>query len=377
MMWRRLVSMVRKEFAQLLRDVPILLVLLWAFGGAIYLQGHATSTEIHNYPVVILDLSRSAASRELIARLHAPYFKIVGHVESDRELVAALDLARASLAVVIPAEFERDVVAGRGSVQVISDGTLATSATIAVAHLSTITAEYNQFLVERGAVAAGGMPVGVPAVDARVRVAYNPNQTSAWFSSILELLNMTTMVSMLLTAAAVVREKERGTLDQLLVTPLRPAELFAAKIVPTLVLVLVLSFLSLVGIIRGAFGTPIRGSLLLFYLVTALYVFAVANLGIAMAVIVRNIAQAMMLLILVLFPMLFLSGARFPPETMEPWLRYLSLISPMRYYIDFGYQVLFKGNGFAYVWHDIVGMSVIGTVMFAFSIVRFRRLFHR
>jgi ABC-2 type transport system permease protein len=375
-MRRRLASMVTKEFAQLFRDVPILLVLLWAFGGAIYLQGHSTSTEIHNYPVVILDLSRSAASRELLARLHAPYFKIVGYVGSDRELVAALDLARASLAVVIPAEFERDVVAGHGGFQVVSDGTLATSATIAVAHLSTITAEYNQFLVERASVSAGTIPA-IPSVDARIRVAYNPNQTSAWFSSILELLNMTTMVSMLLTASAVVREKERGTLDQLLVTPLRPAELLAAKVVPTLVLVLVLSFLSLVGIIGGAFGTPLRGSLVLFYLVTALYVFAVANLGIAMAVIVRNIAQVMMLLILILFPMLFLSGARFPPETMEPWLRYLSLISPMRYYIDFGYQVLFKGNGFAYVWHDVVGMAVIGAVTFGFSIVRFRRLFHR
>jgi ABC-2 type transport system permease protein len=375
-MRRRLASMVTKEFAQLFRDVPILLVLLWAFGGAIYLQGHSTSTEIHNYPVVILDLSRSAASRELLARLHAPYFKIVGYVGSDRELVAALDLARASLAVVIPAQFERDVVAGHGGFQVVSDGTLATSATIAVAHLSTITAEYNQFLVERAAVSAGTIPA-IPSVDARIRVAYNPNQTSAWFSSILELLNMTTMVSMLLTASAVVREKERGTLDQLLVTPLRPVELLAAKVVPTLVLVLVLSFLSLVGIIGGAFGTPLRGSLVLFYLVTALYVFAVANLGIAMAVIVRNVAQVMMLLILILFPMLFLSGARFPPETMEPWLRYLSLISPMRYYIDFGYQVLFKGNGLAYVWHDVVGMAVIGAVTFGFSIVRFRRLFHR
>jgi ABC-2 type transport system permease protein len=376
-MWRRLVSMVRKEFAQLLRDVPILVVLLWAFGGAIYLQGHATSTEIHNYPVVILDLSRSAASRELIARLHPPYFKIVGYVRSDRELVEALDLARASLALVIPPEFERDLHAGRGSVQVISDGTLATSATIAVAHLSTITGEYNQLLAARRPGARVEPGTGIPQVDARIRVEYNPNQTSAWFSSVLELLNMTTMVSMLLTASAVVREKERGTLDQLLVTPLRPAELFAAKIAPTLVIILALSFLSLVGIIRGTFGTPVRGSLLLFYSVTALYVFTVANLGIAMAVIVRNIAQAMMLLILILFPMLFLSGARFPPETMEPWLRYLSLISPMRYYIDFGYQVLFKGNGLAYVWHDLVGMFVIGALMFVFSVIRFRRLFHR
>jgi ABC-2 type transport system permease protein len=376
-MWPRLAAMVRKEFAQLLRDVPILCVLLWAFGGSIYIHGHGASTEIHNYPVVILDLSRSVLSRELVARLHAPYFRIIGHAASDRELVEDLDLARATLAIVIPAEFEREVRAGRGSVQVISDGTLATSATIAVAHLTTITAEYNRYLVAQRAGAPAGGGGRVPSVDARIRVAYNPNETAAWFSSVLELLNMTTMVSMLLTAAAVVREKERGTLDQLLVTPLRPAELFAAKIIPTMVVVLVLSFLALIVIIRGAFGTPVRGSLLLFYSVTALYVFTVASLGVAMAVIVRNIAQGMMLLILILFPMLFLSGARFPPETFEPWMRYLSLISPMRYYIDFGYQVLFKGNGLAYVWGDLVGILVIGALMFGFAVLRFGRLFHR
>jgi len=373
-MWRRLTSMVRKELAQLLRDGPILLVLLWAFGGSIYVQGHGASTEIYNYAVVILDLSRSAVSRELVARLHPPYFRIVGFAASDREVVEDLDLARATLAIVIPADFERQVRRGQASFQVISDGTLATSATIAVAHLSTIAAAYNAHLVESR---RDGSTLRVLGVDARIRVAYNPNQTYAWFSSVLELLNMTTMVSMLLTAAATVREKERGTLDQLLVTPLHPVELCAAKIVPTIVVVVLLSFLSLTVIVRGVFAAPVHGSLLLFYSVTALYVFTVASLGLMMAVIVRNMAQAMMLVILTLFPMLFLSGGRFPAETMEPWLRYLSLISPMRHYIDFGYQVLFKGNGLAYVWRDLLGILSIGAVLFGLSVVRFRRLFHR
>ena len=372
-MLRRLTAMIRKELSQLSRDVPLLLVLLWAFGGSIYVHGHSVSSDINNYPIVILDLSRSPASRELIARLHAPYFKIVGFAHSDRAIVAELDRARASAALVIPADFERSLRDGRASIQVIADGTLSTSATIAGAHLATITNEFNRYLI----LERGRHHPPAPQIEARIRVAFNPNQTNAWFTSVLELLNMTTEVSILLTAAALVREKERGTLEQLLVTPLRPAELFAAKIVPTMFVVMALSALALLGLVRGVFQTPIRGSVLLFYAVTAVYVFALSSLGLAIAAVVRNIAQAVMVLLLILFPMLMLSGARNPPETMEPWMRYLSLISPMRYYIDFGYQVLFKGNGLAYVWRDLLGIGAIGALTFGFAVARFRRLVRR
>lgn len=138
--------------------------------------------------------------------------------------------------------------------------------------------------------------------------------------------------------------------------------------------VLLLSPLALLGIVGGVFGTPLRGSVLLFYAVSALYIASVASLGSYIAMLARNLPQAMMMLFLIMFPMLFLSGATTPPESMAPWMRYATLISPMRYYIDFGYQVLFKGNGLAYVWHDILGMLVLGGLMFGFSVARFRRM---
>lgn len=374
-MWGRLGAMVRKEFGQLLRDVPILFILLWAFTGAIYSAGHAISMEVKNYPVVIFDLSRSAESRELVSRLRPPYFKIVALAESDAEVVSFLDAGAASLAVVIPPDFHRLVQERQGRFQVISDGTYAMTATIAGAHIARIAGDYNLELFARQT--AGSVTVDqLPQVDARIRVAYNPNLTNAWFSSLLEMLNISTMVSMLLTAAAMVREKTYGTLDQLLVSPLRPAELFVAKIIPTLVMVPLFSALSLFAIVHGVFGTPIRGSIPLFYAILLLYVFVTASFGLAVAMLARNIAQAMMMLLLILFPMLFLSGAFTPPESMAPWMQYASLISPMRYYIDFGYQVLFKGNGLRYVWHDIVGMVILGAVMFGVAVWRFRRLFH-
>ena len=170
-----------------------------------------------------------------------------------------------------------------------------------------------------------------------------------------------------------VREKLYGTLEQILVTPLRPMELFVAKIIPTVVVVPLFSTLALFGVVQCVFDTPIRGSLFLFYSVMLVYVFSVSSLGLLIAVFARNIAQAAMILFLIMFPMSFLSGAMTPPESMAPWMKYASLISPLRYFIDFGYQVLFKGNGIQYVWHDILGILMLGTAMFSLSFWRFRK----
>lgn len=373
-MWGRLGAMVIKEFRQLAGDWPILFILLWGFSGAVFIAGRAISMDINNYPVAVLDLSRSPDSRELIARLRQPYFKVVEHLQSDAQLTDALDRGRASLGLVIPPTFARDVQSGQGRFQVISDGTQSQMATLAGGYITQLSGDYSVELLERRLGPSQRLLAGLPQVDARPRVQFNPNIESAWFSSLLEMLNMITMISMLLTAAAMVREKEQGTLEQLLVSPLRPAELFAAKIIPTVVVILLLSPLSLFGIVGGVFGTPLRGSVLFFYAVSVLYIASVASLGLYIAMLARNLAQAMMMLFLILFPMLFLSGATTPPESMAPWMRYATLISPMRYYIDFGYQVLFKGNGLAYVWRDILGMLVLGGLMFGFSVARFRRL---
>jgi ABC-2 type transport system permease protein len=370
----RLVAMLLKEFRELVADWPILLILLWSFTGAIVLAGHAGAVDLNNYPVVVLDLSRSQDSRELVSRLRPPYFKIVGFVESDKALLEILDRGGASLAVVIPPTFAHDVQENRGRFQVIADGTQAQMTTLAAAYIAQIAGRYAIDLLERRMGPSEALLATLPQVDARTRVEFNPSINVAWFSSLFELFNTFTMISMLLTAAAMVREKEHGTLEQLLVSPLRPAELFAAKIIPTVIVILLLSPVALFGIVHGIHGTPLRGSILLFYVVTVLYVLSIASLGLTIAVVARNLPQAMLLLFLILWPMLFLSGAMSPPESMAPWMRYASLLSPMRYFIDFGYQVLFKGNGLAYVWYDILGIVVLGAALFGFCIARFRRL---
>ncbi len=365
----RLVALTRKEFSQLFRDVPMLLILVWAFTGAVYTGGHGMGTEIHNYPIAVLDLSRSPASRELISRFRAPYFRVTAYAASDPELVALLDTGRASLAVIVPPDFARRVAGSGARFQVIVDGSQSMLATIAAAHISSIAGDYAAELLERRASALG--LGGLPRVEARVRVEYNANLREQWFSSLLEVLNQVTMIAMLLAAAAMVREREHATLESLLVSPLRPTELFAAKLVPVVTLVPLAAVGSVLGIVEPVFRTPIRGSVALFYAVSVVYVFATASLGLAIAVVARNLGQAVLLLLLIFYPMVLLSGAFTPPESLGAAMRWAGLLSPVRHYVDFGYQVLFKGNGVAYVWPQIAGILALGIAVFTLSVRRF------
>ena len=375
-MWFRLWVLIGKEFRQLFRDIPIMLIMIWAFTGAIYVAGHAIDLGINQYPIAIYDMDKSDSSRELISLLRPPYFKIVTNLESDQQVTPFLDLGKGSLVVIIPPNFARNVEGKNAQFQVISDGTQSQTAMLAISYIGIITYQYNmQLLLDNPSASLAGISAdSLPGIDSRVRVEYNPNIDHTWFTSLLEVFNMITLIGMLLTAAALVREKLYGTLDQLMVTPVQPLELFLAKIIPPLVLTMALSLVGLYVVVHQIFGTPLRGNILLFYGVAALYCFSISSLGLLIALFSRNIAQAMLILFMILIPMLFLSGAMTPPESMSPIMSYISLLSPMRYFMDFGYQVLFKGNGFTYVWLDIVGIIIFGTLIFSGSLWRFRKM---
>ena len=372
---RRLLGLIRKEFAQIFRDRALIIILLWAFTAAVYTSGRGRSTEVTNVPTAVFDLSRSPASREFLSHLQPPYFKTVAYLAHEAEVTQWLDSGKASIVVVIPPDFQRKIDgAGQAVVQVLTDGALAMSATVSVAYVAAISGTYSMSVLEQRA--GGGYTLGnLPGIDERLRVKFNPNMLSSWFAGLLELLNMFTMVSLLLTAANLVREKEHGTVEQLLVSPARAVEIFLAKIIPTVILVLALSSLSFALILVPVFRMPIRGSLLLFYAGAALYVFAMTSMGIAIAVVARNLAQALMIMILILQPMIFLSGAWNPPEAMTPWMRWISLLSPLRYFIDLGYGIILKGNDLRLVATDLAGIAVLGTLLFGFSLAWFKRSF--
>ncbi len=371
-MVRRLRGLIRKEFAQIARDGPLVFLLVWAFTAAIYSAGKGHATETSDVATAVYDLSQSPASREFLSHLQRPYFKIVGYLQRESEIATWLDSGNAAIVVIIPPDFQRDIDGARQAhLQVLTDGALAMQATVSVAYIAAISGKYAIDVLERRRT--GGVAIRIPSLDERLRVRFNPNMLSAWFASLLELLNMSTMVSLLLTTSTLVREKERGTVEQLLVSPARPIEIFVAKIVPAIAIVVVLSALSFALVLLPAFHLPIRGSLVLFYGVTTLYVFAMTSMGIAIAIVARNLSQAIMIMILILQPMIFLSGAWNPPEAMSPWMRWLSLASPLRYYIDFAFGVILKGNGVHLLLPDVFGIAVLGVGLFTFSLLWFER----
>jgi ABC-2 type transport system permease protein len=373
-MRRRFIGLVRKEFAQIVRDPPLMIILLWAFTAAVYAAGTGRTMESTDVATAVYDLSRGPASREFLSHLQRPYFKTVAYLTREADVEDSLNSGRAAVVVIIPPDFQRDIDGdGQAHIQILTDGALAMTATLSVAYLAAISSRYSIDILKRRASAAGARAVTIPSLDERTRVRFNSNMSSAWFASLLEMLNMATMVSLLLTAANLVREKERGTLEQLLVSPAKPIEIFLAKITPTVLVVLLLTAVCFLVVLRPVFHVPLRGSVGLFFAVTALYVFAMTSMGIAIALVARTLSQAIMMMILILQPMVFLSGAWNPPEAMSPWMRWISLASPLRYYIDFAFGVVLKGNPLSVVLHDILGLVVLGSVLFTFSLLWFER----
>ena len=215
----------------------------------------------------------------------------------------------------------------------------------------------------------------VPMIRDEHRVWYNPNQKDAWFIPIAELLTVITIMAIMLPATAAVREKERGSIEQLLVSPLTPIQILLPKVIAMTLGILSGTAVSLFFVLHGMFDVPMKGSLAFFFAVTTLYTFTTAGLGLYIATLSRNLAQAALLAILVLMPMIFLSGAWTPPEAMPAGMRAAMFLSPLYYFIEMGYGILLKGAGLAVLWDSLLGLTLLGMVIFGFGVWRFKRQF--
>ena len=368
-------AMMFKELIQLGRDGLLVFAIAYLFLFDTYMAGNV-GMNLNNAVVVVQDADHSAASRELIYRFQPPYFKLGGEVAHGRESQRLLDTGGALVALDIPPRFEHDLLTGRPTaVQVQVDAANTVLGFLAASYSAQIIGQYgfDQALARLG-VSASALD-NVPMIRNEDRVWYNPNQKDAWFMPLSELLVVITIMSIMLPAAAAVREKERGTIEQLLVTPLSSLQILLPKVVAMTLVILLGTAASLLFVLHGAFDFPMRGSLALFFAVTALYAFTTAGLGLYIATIARNLAQAALLAILVLMPMIFLSGAWTPPEAMPAALREAMYLSPLYYFIEMGYGILLKGAGVDVLWDSLLGLALLGVVIFAFGVRRFRRQF--
>ena len=363
----RLAALMRKELVQFLRARSMLALILYLYTVEIIMCTYAMSFDVRNLPTVFVDRARSAESRALMQDFGSSgYFKITHTVTTDAEVAMLLDRGEVLAAVVIPPEFSRQLAQGvPTSVQLLLDGSNANAASVAQGYAQRIV---QNFALQR---ARPQHMAGSPAVELRPRVWYNSELDYRHFI-VLSMMALAGMMEGIITAAAgIVREKETGTVEQLLVTPVSPGEMIAAKMLPPLLVGLLALFPSL--LVAAVFGVPLRGSLALFMLFSAVFLLSSMSMGILVAAVADTLQQALLISFLALFPLLFLSGTIVPLESMPIGLQYLAEASPLRHYMDAVLGLFLKGVGLDVLWPRLAAMLAIGAVLLTFSVWRFRR----
>jgi ABC-2 type transport system permease protein len=364
--------MTLKEFRQLLRDRVLLGFIVFLFTVNIMLAGGSETHELHRGALVVHDADHSAASRDLIYRFREPYFRFAGEVSSPREGMRRLEGGEALVYLDIPEHFERDLRRAVRSVpvQLLVDTSNATRGYLASSYSAQIMASFNHDWL--GARAEGE---NLPRIEARTRMWFNPDLDERWFFAISELLTMLTVACVLLPASAMVREKERGTIEQLLVSPLTPLQVMLPKVAAMVAVMLLGTAVSLFGIMMPLFHVPIRGSVALFFLMTGLFAFTSAGLGLMASTFARNAGQVGMLLLLIVMPFVALSGTWTPMESLPPALRQVMLLSPLRHFIEIAYGILLRGAGLETLWDSALAMGLLGSGLLAIGAWRFRGQF--
>ncbi|MGZ5876702.1 MAG: ABC transporter permease, partial [Bradyrhizobium sp.] len=276
---------------------------------------------------------------------------------------------RLTFAIDIPPNFQRDVLAGRSpSLQLNADATAMMQAGIGSGYAQQIIGtEVNDFLARRQVVATA-------PVNLDIRIAFNPNLTTSWFTSVMAIINNVTMLAIILAGAAIIREREHGTMDHLLVMPLTPFEIAMSKIWSNMLVITVAVALSLTLVVRGLLGVPIAGSVPLFLAGVVIYLFFATAVGIFLATIARSMPQLGLLYMLVAIPMNMLSGSNTPLESMPPLLRTIMQASPSTHFVSIAQAILYRGAGFDVVWPQFIIMASIGGLVLSLSLIRFRRV---
>src|SRR5690554_6025068 len=361
-----------KELWSLWREPVMLVLIVYLFIVALYSAATAMPETLHNSVIAIVDEDRSPLSARIASAFYPPHFR-PPVMASQPEIDPGMDSGEFTFALTIPSGFQRDVLRGSRSaeIQLNVDATRMSQAFTGSGYIQRIvTDEVNEFVNRhRGAEA--------PPVELALRTRFNPTLERAWFGSIMEMVNSITMLSIVLTGAALIREREHGTIEHLLVMPVTPAQIMIAKVWSMGLVVLLASSVSMALVIRGAIGVPIEGSLPLFFLGVTLSLFATTSMGIFLATVARSMPQFGILLILTLLPLQLLSGGSTPRESMPELVQTIMLAAPTTHFVSLSQAILFRGAGLETVWPAFLALFVIGAVLFMFSLRRFRKTLAR
>lgn len=356
-----------KELRSLLHDPAMLLLMAFAFTVSIYTAATGIPETLHMAPLAIVDEDHSQLSERIDSAFSPPFFLPVPLIQPDA-VNRGLDEGRYTFVLQIPPHFERDTIAGRApNVQLDVDATRMTQAFTGSAYVQAIVqSEIAEFLAHHRSDAS-------PPIDLALRNRFNPALTQSWFGAIVELINNITMLGIVLTSAALIREREHGTIEHLLAMPVTALEIMAAKVWSMGLVVLLASSLSLFIVVHGLLAVPLPGTVPLFLAGAALQMFAVTSMGIFMGTVARSMPQMGLLLILVLLPLEMLSGGSTPRESMPEAVRTLMLAAPTTHFVSLSQAILFRGAGIDVVWPSFLAIAVIGAVFFFVALAMLRR----
>jgi len=363
-----------KELRSFLRDYVLLGFVVWAFSFAIYSQAQSHAQELNNASIGIVDEDRSALSNRIASAFFPPDFKRPEPVDVS-DVDRAMDLARHTFILDIPPHFERDILAGRRpALQVNIDATAMIQAGIGAGYIETIAnTEITNFVARNeGEFLSRGEGVPASPVTLSTRVAFNPNLVTAWFTSVMGIINNVTMLAIVLAGAAVIREREHGTLDHLLAMPVTPFQIAMAKICANALVITAAVALSLMIVVKTVLAVPIAGSIPLFLAGVVLYLFFATAIGIFLGTVANSMPQLGLLYILVSLPMNMLSGSNTPLESMPEWLQIVMQASPSTHFVAFAQAILYRGAGFGAVWPRFVAVAAIAGIFLALTLARFR-----
>lgn len=370
---RRVLELLRKEFLQIRRDPRLLRVIFVAPVIQLVVFGYAVSTDVRNTPVFVVDLDQSRASRELVAAFTAAgYFRVIGQSERPADLAAALASGRATLGLEIPRGMAADLAAGKARVQLLLDGTNSNIATIARGYAERIVAQYalRQQQTAPGRLSAAGAGA---TIELRERAWYNPTLESRNYNVPAVVGTIMMLISLLLTSLAIVREREIGTLEQLMVSPLRPGELIAGKLLPFAIIALI-DLVAITALALLWFRVPFAGSFPLLLLASVCYLLAALGLGLLVSTVSSTQQEAFLTTFLIFMPVILLSGFMFPVSSMPGFFQWLTLLNPMRHYLEIVRGIFLKGSGLGLLWPQFLALAGMGVGVLWLAARRFRRL---
>ena len=361
--------LVIKELRSIRADPTMLILVVYAFSISVNTVATGAVTEATNLSVGIVDEDGSDLSRQIAEGLRRPTFQPPVQIKAS-DIDPMMDQGKLLFVVEIPPNFESDVRNQRKTgIQINVDATAVAQAGNGANYLKTAIANEIQRFISGGKDSTGA------PVNLVVRAAFNPNLKTAWFSAMTQVINQITLLTVILTGAALIREREQGTVEHLLVMPVVPTEIMLAKMIANGLVILVAAMLSLQFVVHWWIGSPINGSLLLFLLGAAIYALVVAALGIMLGTLATTMGQFGLLAMPVLMVTQLLSGSSTPMESMPVWLQYvMQTISPTPHFVAFSQAVLFRGADMTLVWRPLVAMLIIGVVYFAVAMSRFRRV---